>query len=72
MTNIYMHMLSMMTHYGKPFSFSTRKRMSVIVRTPSGKLRLYCKGAVSFYFCLLQFRFMMVYNVYVKHSSMEM
>ncbi|KAI1238271.1 hypothetical protein IHE44_0012989 [Lamprotornis superbus] len=26
---------------------STRKRMSVIVRTPSGKLRLYCKGAVS-------------------------
>uniref|UniRef100_A0A7M4ESC8 Phospholipid-transporting ATPase n=1 Tax=Crocodylus porosus TaxID=8502 RepID=A0A7M4ESC8_CROPO len=25
---------------------STRKRMSVIVRTPSGKLRLYCKGAV--------------------------
>lgn len=22
--------------------------MSVIVRTPSGKLRLYCKGAVSF------------------------
>uniref|UniRef100_H0ZE21 Phospholipid-transporting ATPase n=1 Tax=Taeniopygia guttata TaxID=59729 RepID=H0ZE21_TAEGU len=24
---------------------STRKRMSVIVRTPSGKLRLYCKGA---------------------------
>ena len=24
---------------------SARKRMSVIVRTPSGKLRLYCKGA---------------------------
>ncbi|TNN73046.1 putative phospholipid-transporting ATPase IA [Liparis tanakae] len=24
---------------------STRKRMSVIVRTPSGKIRLYCKGA---------------------------
>ncbi|KAJ7395795.1 putative phospholipid-transporting ATPase IA [Pitangus sulphuratus] len=24
---------------------SSRKRMSVIVRTPSGKLRLYCKGA---------------------------
>ncbi|XP_050803362.1 phospholipid-transporting ATPase IA isoform X2 [Gopherus flavomarginatus] len=24
---------------------STRKRMSVIVRTPTGKLRLYCKGA---------------------------
>lgn len=32
------------------FSFhscSDRKRMSVIVRTPSGQLRLYCKGAVS-------------------------
>uniref|UniRef100_A0A8B9D716 Phospholipid-transporting ATPase n=1 Tax=Anser cygnoides TaxID=8845 RepID=A0A8B9D716_ANSCY len=27
---------------------SSRKRMSVIVRTPTGKLRLYCKGAVSF------------------------
>lgn len=26
---------------------SDRKRMSVIVRTPSGRLRLYCKGAVS-------------------------
>uniref|UniRef100_A0A8C0VID7 Phospholipid-transporting ATPase n=1 Tax=Cyanistes caeruleus TaxID=156563 RepID=A0A8C0VID7_CYACU len=26
---------------------SSRKRMSVIVRTPSGKLRLYCKGAVT-------------------------
>lgn len=26
---------------------STRKRMSVIMRTPSGKIRLYCKGAVS-------------------------
>uniref|UniRef100_A0A674K9I0 Phospholipid-transporting ATPase n=1 Tax=Terrapene triunguis TaxID=2587831 RepID=A0A674K9I0_9SAUR len=25
--------------------FCTRKRMSVIVRTPTGKLRLYCKGA---------------------------
>ncbi|GAB1289701.1 Phospholipid-transporting ATPase IA [Apodemus speciosus] len=25
---------------------SARKRMSVVVRTPSGKLRLYCKGAV--------------------------
>ncbi|XP_007606079.4 phospholipid-transporting ATPase IA isoform X3, partial [Cricetulus griseus] len=24
---------------------SARKRMSVVVRTPSGKLRLYCKGA---------------------------
>uniref|UniRef100_A0A8C4ZWX1 Phospholipid-transporting ATPase n=1 Tax=Gadus morhua TaxID=8049 RepID=A0A8C4ZWX1_GADMO len=24
---------------------STRKRMSVIIRTPSGKIRLYCKGA---------------------------
>ncbi|MGH0160409.1 UNVERIFIED_CONTAM: hypothetical protein FKN15_039313 [Acipenser sinensis] len=28
-----------------PSSNSSRKRMSVIVRTPSGKLRLYCKGA---------------------------
>jgi len=26
---------------------STRKRMSVIMRIPSGKIRLYCKGAVS-------------------------
>lgn len=26
---------------------SARKRMSVIMRTPSGKVRLYCKGAVS-------------------------
>ncbi|KAF2973743.1 hypothetical protein EK904_004585 [Melospiza melodia maxima] len=26
---------------------SNRKRMSVIVRTPAGQLRLYCKGAVS-------------------------
>lgn len=68
----YSHILSMMIHYGKPLSFSARKRMSVIVRTPSGKLRLYCKGAVSFYFCLLQFWFMIVFNVHVKHSSMEM
>lgn len=29
------------------FSCSARKRMSVIMRTPSGKIRLYCKGAVS-------------------------
>lgn len=29
------------------FSHSARKRMSVIMRTPSGKIRLYCKGAVS-------------------------
>lgn len=28
-------------------SLSARKRMSVIMRTPSGKIRLYCKGAVS-------------------------
>lgn len=28
-------------------SRSSRKRMSVIMRTPSGKIRLYCKGAVS-------------------------
>ena len=28
-------------------SHSARKRMSVIMRTPSGKIRLYCKGAVS-------------------------
>lgn len=28
-------------------SCSNRKRMSVVVRTPEGKLRLYCKGAVS-------------------------
>uniref|UniRef100_A0A8C4MY49 Phospholipid-transporting ATPase n=1 Tax=Equus asinus asinus TaxID=83772 RepID=A0A8C4MY49_EQUAS len=27
------------------YSYSDRKRMSVIVRTPSGQLRLYCKGA---------------------------
>uniref|UniRef100_A0AAR2JKG0 Phospholipid-transporting ATPase n=1 Tax=Pygocentrus nattereri TaxID=42514 RepID=A0AAR2JKG0_PYGNA len=27
------------------FSPSARKRMSVIMRTPSGKIRLYCKGA---------------------------
>ncbi|KQK74083.1 hospholipid-transporting ATPase IB [Amazona aestiva] len=34
------------TNRSKFFSFnSNRKRMSVIVRTPSGKLRLYCKGA---------------------------
>uniref|UniRef100_A0AAY4DFK1 Phospholipid-transporting ATPase n=1 Tax=Denticeps clupeoides TaxID=299321 RepID=A0AAY4DFK1_9TELE len=26
---------------------SSRKRMSVIMRTPSGRIRLYCKGAVS-------------------------
>lgn len=26
--------------------YSNRKRMSVVVRTPNGKLRLYCKGAV--------------------------
>lgn len=38
----------MMAHYGKSLYFSARKRMSVVVRTPSGKLRLYCKGAVSF------------------------
>uniref|UniRef100_A0A2K6FY14 Phospholipid-transporting ATPase n=1 Tax=Propithecus coquereli TaxID=379532 RepID=A0A2K6FY14_PROCO len=43
--HIYMHIFGRMTHYGKPLSFSARKRMSVIVRTPSGKLRLYCKGA---------------------------
>lgn len=30
-----------------PPSRSARKRMSVIMRTPSGKVRLYCKGAVS-------------------------
>lgn len=29
------------------FTISTRKRMSVIVRTPEGKIKLYCKGAVS-------------------------
>ena len=29
------------------FIFSTRKRMSVVVRTPEGKIKLYCKGAVS-------------------------
>ena len=28
-------------------AYSTRKRMSVIVRTPEGKIKLYCKGAVS-------------------------
>ncbi|KAG7273934.1 hypothetical protein CRUP_011070, partial [Coryphaenoides rupestris] len=28
---------------------SNRKRMSVVVRTPSGKLRLYCKGAEAAY-----------------------
>lgn len=28
------------------FFCSNRKRMSVVVRTPGGKLRLYCKGAV--------------------------
>lgn len=55
----------------KTFSSSTRKRMSVIVRTPSGKLRLYCKGAVSFYLCLLQVWFVVVPNVYVKHSAVE-
>uniref|UniRef100_A0A3B4WQT0 Phospholipid-transporting ATPase n=1 Tax=Seriola lalandi dorsalis TaxID=1841481 RepID=A0A3B4WQT0_SERLL len=27
------------------FLYSNRKRMSVVVRTPNGKLRLYCKGA---------------------------
>lgn len=32
-----------------PPSRSARKRMSVIMRTPSGKVRLYCKGAVSVY-----------------------
>uniref|UniRef100_A0A8B9S0Z7 Phospholipid-transporting ATPase n=1 Tax=Accipiter nisus TaxID=211598 RepID=A0A8B9S0Z7_9AVES len=33
-------------HRLKYFSFnSNRKRMSVIVRTPAGQLRLYCKGA---------------------------
>jgi len=26
---------------------STRKRMSVVIRTPEGKIKLYCKGAVS-------------------------
>ncbi|NXW08850.1 AT8A1 ATPase, partial [Fregetta grallaria] len=36
---------SVIIESGICFSFSTRKRMSVIVRTPSGKLRLYCKGA---------------------------
>lgn len=30
-----------------PHSPSSRKRMSVIARTPSGRIRLYCKGAVS-------------------------
>lgn len=29
------------------YYYSDRKRMSVIARTPSGQLRLYCKGAVS-------------------------
>lgn len=29
------------------YAYSTRKRMSVIVRTPEGKIKLYCKGAVS-------------------------
>ena len=29
------------------FVSSTRKRMSVVVRTPEGKIKLYCKGAVS-------------------------
>uniref|UniRef100_A0A8C9MXN3 Phospholipid-transporting ATPase n=1 Tax=Serinus canaria TaxID=9135 RepID=A0A8C9MXN3_SERCA len=33
------------SHYNLLYLFITRKRMSVIVRTPSGKLRLYCKGA---------------------------
>jgi phospholipid-transporting ATPase len=28
---------------------SDRKRMSVIVRFPDGSIRLFCKGAVSFY-----------------------
>ncbi|KAJ6651157.1 hypothetical protein lerEdw1_000754, partial [Lerista edwardsae] len=38
----------------KFISFSSRKRMSVIVRTPTGKLRIYCKGAVSLCRMLLQ------------------
>lgn len=36
-------MFSNLTHC---FYYSNRKRMSVVVRTPNGKLRLYCKGAV--------------------------
>ena len=27
--------------------FSARKRMSVVVRTPDGTIKLFCKGAVS-------------------------
>lgn len=34
-------------HLTVSFFYSNRKRMSVVVRTPDGKLRLYCKGAVS-------------------------
>ena len=29
------------------FLFSARKRMSVVVRTPDGTIKLFCKGAVS-------------------------
>ena len=35
---------------------STRKRMSVLVRTPEGKIMLYCKGADSAIFSRLRLR----------------
>lgn len=38
---------SMFSHSNTPvLCYSNRKRMSVVVRTPDGNLRLYCKGAV--------------------------
>jgi len=36
---------------------STRKRMSVIVRMPDGKIKLMIKGAVSLHFMFMDFMF---------------
>ena len=38
---------SSVTRSSIPSLPSTRKRMSVIVRLPDGRIKLYCKGAVS-------------------------
>eukprot|EP00069_Balaena_mysticetus_P015930 bmy_09545T0 len=48
---------------------SARKRMSVIVRTPSGKLRLYCKGAVPSIVGVVRFSDTVIYDRLAETSK---
>ncbi|TEA42183.1 hypothetical protein DBR06_SOUSAS6810103, partial [Sousa chinensis] len=48
---------------------SARKRMSVIVRTPSGKLRLYCKGAFKCVYLLFVFQDTVIYDRLAETSK---